>query len=50
MGSLQEQLDNAMLAMKMKEKEVSKVEQQLKDLKDTQKKCLYVWIHLILFS
>lgn len=44
-GSLQEQLDNAILAMKMKEKEVSKVEQQLKDLKDTQKKCLYVSIH-----
>lgn len=39
-GSLQEQLDNANLAMKMKEKEVNKVEQQLKDLKETQKKCL----------
>ncbi|SPP75899.1 E3 ubiquitin-protein ligase TRAIP [Drosophila guanche] len=39
-GSLQEQLDNAHLAVKMKEKEFNKVEQQLKELKDTQKKCL----------
>ncbi|XP_017148295.1 E3 ubiquitin-protein ligase TRAIP [Drosophila miranda] len=39
-GSLQEQLDNANLAVKMKEKEFNKVEQQLKELKDTQKKCL----------
>ncbi|EDW02724.1 E3 ubiquitin-protein ligase TRAIP [Drosophila grimshawi] len=39
-GSLQEQLDNAKLAMKMKEQECTKVEQQMKDLKDTQKKCL----------
>ncbi|XP_030558404.1 E3 ubiquitin-protein ligase TRAIP isoform X1 [Drosophila novamexicana] len=39
-GSLQEQLDNANLAMKMKEQEHNKIEQQMKDLKDTQKKCL----------
>lgn len=39
-GSLQEQLDNANLAMKMKEKECHKVETQMKDLKETQKKCL----------
>ncbi|XP_022218428.1 E3 ubiquitin-protein ligase TRAIP [Drosophila obscura] len=39
-GSLQEQLDNANLAVKMKEKEYNKVELQLKELKDTQKKCL----------
>ncbi|KAH8415783.1 hypothetical protein KR222_000901 [Zaprionus bogoriensis] len=39
-GSLQEQLDNANLAMKMKEKECAKVEQQMKELKETQKKCL----------
>ncbi|KAH8371474.1 hypothetical protein KR093_007586 [Drosophila rubida] len=39
-GSLQEQLDNANLAMKMKEQEYNKVEKQMKDLKDTQKKCL----------
>ncbi|KAL7737273.1 hypothetical protein ACLKA6_012896 [Drosophila palustris] len=39
-GSLQEQLDNANLAMKMKEQECHKVEAQMKDLKETQKKCL----------
>ncbi|XP_034478206.1 myosin-11 isoform X2 [Drosophila innubila] len=39
-GSLQEQLDNANLAMKMKDKEYNKVETQMKDLKATQKKCL----------
>lgn len=39
-GSLQEQLDNAKLAMKMVEKERNKDEQQIRDLKDTQKKCL----------
>ncbi|XP_039482509.1 E3 ubiquitin-protein ligase TRAIP [Drosophila santomea] len=39
-GSLQEQLDNAKLSMKMVEKERSKDEQQIRDLKETQKKCL----------
>ncbi|KAH8357808.1 hypothetical protein KR200_009669 [Drosophila serrata] len=39
-GSLQEQLDNAKLSMKMIEKERHKDEQQIRDLKDTQKKCL----------
>ncbi|XP_034111732.1 E3 ubiquitin-protein ligase TRAIP [Drosophila albomicans] len=39
-GSLQEQLDNANLAMKMKEQESNKVERQMKELKETQKKCL----------
>ncbi|KAH8290845.1 hypothetical protein KR054_006403 [Drosophila jambulina] len=39
-GSLQEQLDNAKLSMKMVEKERQKDEQQIRDLKDTQKKCL----------
>ncbi|XP_016958713.1 E3 ubiquitin-protein ligase TRAIP [Drosophila biarmipes] len=39
-GSLQEQLDNAKLSMKMIEKERSKDEQQMRNLKETQKKCL----------
>ncbi|ALC42581.1 nopo [Drosophila busckii] len=39
-GSLQEQLDNAKLAMKMKEQEHKKADQQVKELKETQKKCL----------
>lgn len=39
-GSLQEQLDNAKLSMKMVEKERNKDEQQIRDLKETQKKCL----------
>ncbi|XP_030386932.1 E3 ubiquitin-protein ligase TRAIP [Scaptodrosophila lebanonensis] len=39
-GSLQEQLDNANLAMKVKDKECTKLEQQMKELKETQKKCL----------
>ncbi|KAH8254848.1 hypothetical protein KR032_012452 [Drosophila birchii] len=39
-GSLQEQLDNAKLSMKMVEKERHKDEKQIRDLKDTQKKCL----------
>ncbi|XP_062127563.1 E3 ubiquitin-protein ligase TRAIP [Drosophila sulfurigaster albostrigata] len=39
-GSLQEQLDNANLAMKMKEQESNKIERQMKELKETQKKCL----------
>ncbi|KAH8401637.1 hypothetical protein KR009_006945 [Drosophila setifemur] len=39
-GSLQEQLDNANLFMKMKERECGKAEQQMRDLKETQKKCL----------
>ncbi|XP_016969970.1 E3 ubiquitin-protein ligase TRAIP [Drosophila rhopaloa] len=39
-GSLQEQLDNAKLSMKMIEKERNKDEQQMRNLKETQKKCL----------
>ncbi|XP_017079292.1 E3 ubiquitin-protein ligase TRAIP [Drosophila eugracilis] len=39
-GSLQEQLDNAKLSLKMVEKERSKDEQALKNLKEIQKKCL----------
>ncbi|XP_033152122.1 E3 ubiquitin-protein ligase TRAIP [Drosophila mauritiana] len=39
-GSLQEQLDNAKLSMKMVEKERSKEKQHIQDLKETQKKCL----------
>uniref|UniRef100_A0A1I8Q809 RING-type domain-containing protein n=1 Tax=Stomoxys calcitrans TaxID=35570 RepID=A0A1I8Q809_STOCA len=39
-GSLQEQLDNANLQLKMKEKELSKAEEQIKSSKETQKKCM----------
>ncbi|TDG51847.1 hypothetical protein AWZ03_001907 [Drosophila navojoa] len=39
-GSLQEQLDNANLAIQMKDKEQKKAEQHLRELKETQKKCL----------
>ncbi|XP_017115442.1 E3 ubiquitin-protein ligase TRAIP [Drosophila elegans] len=39
-GSLQEQLDNAELSIKMIEKERTKAEQQMRNLKETQKKCL----------
>ncbi|XP_068143669.1 E3 ubiquitin-protein ligase TRAIP [Drosophila tropicalis] len=39
-GTLQEQLDNANLALKIKEKDTKKLDQQIKDLKDTQKKCM----------
>ena len=38
--SLQKQLANANLAIKVKERECHKVETQMVDLKDTQKKCL----------
>ncbi|XP_061402466.1 E3 ubiquitin-protein ligase TRAIP-like [Musca vetustissima] len=39
-GSLQEQLDNANLQLKMKEKELNKAEEQIKSAKETQKKCM----------
>ncbi|XP_075167410.1 TRAF interacting protein no poles [Haematobia irritans] len=39
-GSLQEQLDNANLQLKMKERELSKAEEQIKSSKETQKKCM----------
>lgn len=35
-GSLQEQVDNASLQLKMKEKELNKTQQQIKDLKECQ--------------
>lgn len=46
-GSLQEQLDNAKLSMKMVEKERNKDEQQIRDLKETQKKCLYAFVYTL---
>ncbi|XP_017867218.1 PREDICTED: E3 ubiquitin-protein ligase TRAIP [Drosophila arizonae] len=39
-GSLQEQLDNANLAIQLKDREQKKAEQRLRELKDIQKKCL----------
>ncbi|XP_005190537.2 E3 ubiquitin-protein ligase TRAIP [Musca domestica] len=39
-GSLQDQLDNANLQLKMKEKELNKAEEQIKSAKETQKKCM----------
>ncbi|EDV36064.1 uncharacterized protein Dana_GF12143 [Drosophila ananassae] len=41
-GSLQEQLDNAHLALKMKEKEYGKIEQQMREQKDGTKKFLKI--------
>ncbi|KAM7343133.1 TRAF interacting protein no poles [Cochliomyia hominivorax] len=39
-GSLQEQLDNVQLQLKVKEKELQKASEQIKSSKETQKKCM----------
>lgn len=39
-GSLQEQLENANLKINIKEKELKKIEEEVKTLKGTQKKCM----------
>ncbi|XP_037808782.1 E3 ubiquitin-protein ligase TRAIP [Lucilia sericata] len=39
-GSLQEQLDNVQLQLKVKEKDLQKSADQIKDSKETQKKCM----------
>lgn len=39
-GSLQEQLDNAQLQLKFKDKELQKAADEIKICKETQKKCM----------
>ena len=39
-GTLQEQLDNAQLSLKMKEQELNKSARQIKELKETQRKVM----------
>lgn len=39
-GSLQDQLDNAQLQLKIKDKELEKAGEQIKNSKETQKKCM----------